>query len=126
VTLLLTFSASDSAVATLGPRPRFLFDGEVIRAAPGGEPLATHSEHAWQIRGQRYVRLDCNAPVRVHFLAADGSSSIMLGPFVHLSCVDGVCYVDREVFAVVDRAASDWYSIVTERHWPTMVLAPAA
>ena len=125
MSLILTFSASTAAVHTIGPFEQFCFEGETIRAQPGGEALAVHRSHAWEANGQRFVRMDCNAPVRAHLLAPDGSRSRTFGPFVHLSCIDGVCYVDREVFAVVDRGQDDWYVIPDERHWAILVVTPA-
>lgn len=124
--LVLTFSASSAASATVGPFPEIRFEGETIRAHPGGEILAVHREHKWEVAGARYVRLDCNASVYVQFVAKDGSSSQRAGPFTHLSCINGVCYVDREVFAIVDRTKDDWYAIAAEQHWYAMVLSPAA
>lgn len=125
MSLVLTFSARSGEVHTFGPAAQFCFEGETIRTRPGGEALAVHRSHAWEVDGRRFVRMDCSAPVEVRFLAADGARSQTFGPFVHLSCVDGVCYVDREVFAVVDRGHDDWYSIAAERHWPVMVVTPA-
>lgn len=125
MSLLLIFSATTPAAVTFGPFQEIRFDGETIRTSPGGQPLAVHRSHAWEVGAERYVRVDCSAPVTVHFVARDGAASAKLGPFAHLSCVDGVCYVDREVFAVVDRALDDWYSIKTERHWATMVVTAA-
>jgi hypothetical protein len=124
--LVLTFSATSTASASLGPFPEVWFDGETIRARPDGDALAVHRSHAWEVNGGRYVRLDCNLPVCVRFVGENGSSSEKQGPFTHLSCIDGVCYVDREVFAVVDRTQDDWYAISAERHWHAMVLSPAA
>ena len=122
--LLLNFSATTPAATSVGPYSEYRLEGETIRAVPGGEVLAEHKSHAWMVKGERYLRLDCSAPVYVQLFAKQGSSSARLGPFGHLSFVDGVCYADREVFAVADRVSHDWYHLGTERHWAAMVLTP--
>jgi hypothetical protein len=126
MSLFLTFSGTSTATASLGPFPEVWFEGETIRARADGDALAVHRSHTWEVNGGRYVRVDCNVPVYVRFVAQNGSSSERKGPFIHLSCINGVCYVDREVFAIVDRTQDDWYAISAERHWHAMVLSPAA
>jgi hypothetical protein len=42
----------------------------------------------------------------------------------HVSCVDGVAYVDRRIFAVVDRERSDWYLLRQGEHQAVLVLRP--
>jgi hypothetical protein len=41
-----------------------------------------------------------------------------------VSFVDGVAYVEHQIFAFVDRSISDWYSHENEMHWPIMIVEP--
>ena len=91
MSLLLTFSATSTATASLGPFPEVWFDGETIRARADGDALAVHRSHTWEVNGGRYVRVDCNVPVYVHFVGKDGSPSERKGPCTHLSCIMQWC-----------------------------------
>ena len=107
-----------------GPYPWLRFEGEIIRAEPGGPVIARHEHHQWQVDGERYNRLECECRVLLHFERVDGSRSRTFGPYESVSFIDGVAYVDHRIFAFVDRSIVDWYCHEDERHWPLMIIQP--
>jgi len=120
----LTFQRDTSPPKRKGPYRLVRFEGEVIRAEPGGPAVAKHEHHEWIVDGAPYSRLqiDCRASVR--FERVDGERSQRYGPYSSVSFVDGVAYVEHQIFAFVDRSISDWYSHENERHWPIMIVEP--
>lgn len=123
--LSISFGGTFGGSRQLGPFPCLRFEGEVIRAAPGGPVIARHQARAWVVEGKGYTRLDCDARVCLHLERIDGTASKTYGAFESFSCVDGVAYADRDIFAFVDRGLGDWYCRDDERHWPLLVVAPA-
>jgi hypothetical protein len=107
-----------------GPFPEVRADGEALRA-PDGRVIAKHHDHAWFVGSQKFFRIDCDGPVRVHFENADGERSQELGPFFHFSSADGVMFGDGQICAHVDVDACLWYCRVGDRYWKEMVVVPA-
>jgi hypothetical protein len=108
-----------------GPYYRLRFEGETVRAEAGGPALAKHDHHEWHVDGAPYSRLQIDCRASVHFERIDGSRSEPYGPYANVSFVDGIAYVEHEIFAFVDRSIRDWYSHENEQHWPLMVVEPA-
>ena len=121
----LTFQRDTAPPKRKGPYRVVRFEGEVIRAEPGGPPISKHEYHEWHVDGAPYSRLqiDCRASVR--FERVDGARSKRYGPYANVSFVDGVAYVEHQIFAFVDRSIGDWYSHENEMHWPIMLVEPA-
>jgi hypothetical protein len=107
-----------------GPFREVRADGELLRA-PGGEVIATHRDHCWYVDAQKFFRIDCDGPVRVHFENPDGERSDERGPFFHFSSADGIAYGDGQICAHVDVDACLWYCHTGERYWKEMVVLPA-
>lgn len=125
-TLELSFASAFSGCKKRGPFARLRFEGEVLREIMGGPIIAKHEDHQWVLNGDRYTRIDCDCRVMVHFERVDGSASRTYGPFESFSCSDGIAYTDRKLFAFVDRSIVDWYCHDNGRHWPLMIVVPAA
>lgn len=114
----LTFESATGVSVGKGPYARLRFEGECVRAEPGGAVVAEHRSHRWVVDGDDFLRLDVDVPVRV---GGDGEA----GAEGHFSCVDGIAYVERNVYAVADRTRGDWYVLRDERHHPVLTLEPA-
>ena len=78
--MLLTFNKPDSTATSLG----------VFKAL------------RWQVRGEDYLRLDCEGPVLVTFLNGPREKSKEFRPYAHFSSVDGIAYADHHVFCHLD------------------------
>ena len=107
-----------------GPFPEVRADGEFLRA-PDGQVIAKHHDHCWYVGPDKYFRIDCDGPVRVHFEDGEGKRSAELGPFFHFSSADGISYGDGQIIAHIDVDACLWYCHQSESHWKEMVVAPA-
>jgi len=124
--IVLKFSPTVGSEVTKGPFPRIRVEGEVMRADPGGPVIAYHDDHHWQVDGRSYSRLDCDCPaVQVYFERIDGTRSKIYGPLKDFSFVDGIAYMEHQVFAFADRSIIDWYCHADGQHWPLMVIEPA-
>jgi hypothetical protein len=124
--LTLAFSeAAPGPVVHRGPFEEIRCDCEQMRGGSDGPVIAEHREHAWFIGSQRFFRIDCDHPVRVHFEDAQGNRSQVFGPFFHFSSADGLAYADGEICAHIDVDASRWYCHRDETYWKEMVVEPA-
>jgi hypothetical protein len=74
----------------------------------------------WCVAGEEFLRLDVEPAVVVTWEGFRGSQSTT----GQLHCVDGVVYIDRRMFAVVDRERGDWYLKREGRHHRVLVLEP--
>jgi hypothetical protein len=118
--LRLVFRASTPQSVSKGPVGGFRLDRELV-IDEQGTTLARHHDHAWQVDGGRYLRLDCADATTIQFERATGSSAVY-GPFTHFSSTDGICYADHEVFAHYDEAVRCWFSHRDRDYWPAMVV----
>jgi hypothetical protein len=115
----------DTATQRKGPYACVRLEGEIIRAEVGGPVIARHEGHEWQVEGEKCGRMTIDCRVVVHFERIDGTQSEKYGPYESVSFIDGVAYVDHQIFAFVDRSIIDWYCHEDERHWPLMIISPA-
>ena len=125
---MLTLAFSETAPAPVvhrGPFEQIRCDCEQMRGGTDGPVIAEHKEHAWFIGAQRFFRIDCDNPVRVHFEDAQGKRSQDFGPFFHFSSADGLAYADGEICAHIDVDAERWYCHRDETYWKEMVVEPA-
>jgi hypothetical protein len=120
----LTFLRDTAPPKRKGPYRAVRFEGEAIRAEPGGPAIAKHEHHEWHVDGAPYTRLQIDCRAAVWFERVDGARSKRYGPYGCVSFVNGVAYVEHQVFAFVDRSIRDWYSHENEMHWSIMIVEP--
>lgn len=122
--MLVVFKKRDGTTLALGPFKALRFQGGELHASDG-QLLAKHEKHHWQVRGEAYLRLDCEGPVTIAFLDAAGQPARQLGPYAHFSSVDGIAYRDHEVFCHLDESTNRWHLRTERRDWPVLVVADA-
>jgi hypothetical protein len=120
--MVVTFEKLDGTTLSLGPFKALRFEGPQLRAVDGPS-IAVHESHHWQVRGEDYLRLDCQGPLTITFLDEAGEASRQFGPYAHFSSVDGIAYRDHEVFCHLDKATQLWHVGAERRDWPVMVIA---
>jgi hypothetical protein len=118
----LVFAGPSGPTLKKGPYAAFCLQGETLREKVGAEPIAVHEDHHWQLEGRTFSRLDCDCRITIHLTRVDGKLSQTYGPFESFSCMDGVAYVDHELFAFADRSIGDWYCHADGRHWAIIVI----
>jgi len=124
-TITVTFSGRSGAEVRKGPFPVLRLESEVL-VDPGGTVIGRHQDHHWEVDGVAYTRLecDCNDGFNVHFERGHDARSKIYGPLQSFSFVDGIAYMNRQVFAFADRSIVDWYCHEDGQHWPVMVIEP--
>lgn len=110
--MLLNFQKTLGPSLCKGPFERIVFEGKTLREKPGGPIIATHLPHTWAVDGEDFLRLDVEPPVVVSWEGFAGSPSTT----GHLSCVNGIAFIDRRIFAVADRERGDWYLLREGQH----------
>jgi hypothetical protein len=121
--MLLTFEKSGGESITLGPLKTLRLDGEELRELQGGPVLARHEGHSWTVQGQSYLRLDYEGPVTIKFEdSRTGRTSATYGPFMHLSSVDGMTYLNHELFCQLNSETHLWYFRQENTEWPTVLI----
>jgi len=121
----LVFASGRGTTVRKGPYRSFVLQGETLRERVGGEPIAVHEGHHWHVDGKTYTRVDCDYGIRIHLSRVDGKLSKEHGPFKYFSCVDGIAYADRAVFAFADRTIGDWYCHADGQHWAIVIVEQA-
>ena len=119
--ILLTFTKATGGEIKKGPFASVRFEGERIVDGETGEAIAAHLPHGWTVDGEAYLRLDVSQPVSVTWTGYGGGA----GTNGHLSCVNGVAYIDRRILGFVDRERNDWYLLREGRHQPFFAISPA-
>jgi hypothetical protein len=120
VPILLKFEKAHGPSISVGPFNAIVFERETIRAQTGGPVIATHLPDCWSVAGEEFLRLDVEPSVVVTWEGFRGSPSTT----GQLHCIDGVAYIDRRMFAVVDRERGDWYLKREGRHHRVLMLEP--
>jgi hypothetical protein len=82
--------------------------------------IAAHLPHCWTVDGGDFERLDVDPPVVVSWEGFPGAPSTT----GHLSWANGIAYIDRRMFAIVDRERRDWYLVREAQHHPILLLQP--
>jgi hypothetical protein len=123
--ITLTFWQSTPNSLTKGPMKSFRVERELLYEEPGRALIAQHAEHAWIIEGVRYLRIDCAARVMLRF-EDDGRISNSYGPFDHLSFGDGICFVERELFATFHEDKTRWFFHRQKEYWASIVVSASA
>jgi hypothetical protein len=120
--MVVTFEKLDGTTLSLGPFKALRFEGRELSAVDGPS-IAVHESHHWLVRGEDYLRLDCEGPLTITFLDAAGTASRQFGPYAHFSSVDGIAYRDHQVFCHLDEATNRWHLRAEQRDWPVMLIA---
>jgi hypothetical protein len=125
--MLVTFKKRHAGALSVGPFKALCFEGAELRAGDGdgGEPIARHEKHQWQVHGEEFLRLDCDGPLTLVFLDGAGKASRQFGPCAHFSSVGGIAYRDHEVFCHLDEQTNRWYVPVERREWAVLLVEEA-
>jgi hypothetical protein len=116
--ILLRFQKAHGPSISKGPFESIVFERGTVREHKGGPIIAEHLPQYWAVDGEDFLRLDVEPPVLVtweRFLGAPSTTG-------QLHCVDSVAYLDRRMFAVIDRQHGDWYLLREGRHQPVLML----
>jgi hypothetical protein len=125
VNLIFSNVHPSNAPVALGPFNVIRITVAGMRAGANDSILTRYHKHQWEVDGASYFRLDCTAPVAVHFeRSADRSNKY--GPYKRFSAVNGLAYGDDKVIAFMDHKSDEWLYYDSGYHWPTIVISKAA
>jgi len=103
-----------------GPFDSIVLERETVRVRRGGPVIAMHLPHTWTVDGGEFLRLDIEPAVAVTWEGFAGTPSTT----GHFSSVNGIAYIDRRIFAVVDRQQGDWYLLREGVHQAVLCIEP--
>ena len=123
--LTVVFASGATRSQVVGPLPGICLERDVLRDTPGGNTIARHRDHAWELPSGRYSRLDCDGRLAVHFERLDRrDQSQIFGPYQHFSFVDGMAYVNGRIFAFLDTEETGWFCYEDGQTWDVMHVSP--
>jgi hypothetical protein len=128
MSLTLVFGRPVGGPGLCGPYQRLYFRGAAIFADEHPEPVARHERHRWLLLCQRhegphFTRIDIHGVATLHFQRK--AAEVNYGPYSSLSLVNGVLYVDSNVFGFEDAERHDWYCTQDRAHWDEVIVRPA-
>lgn len=129
MSLVVVFGRPTGAPYKSATYNRLTFRGPALFADDHPEPIARHERHHWTPAEAKnkevyYTRLDIAGPLCLQFRR--GQAGTNYGPYSAYSMVDGVGYVEGNVFAFEDVERVDWYCIQDRMHWDTLSISPVS
>ncbi|HXJ09011.1 MAG TPA: hypothetical protein VNH12_05850 [Burkholderiales bacterium] len=124
----IVFSNPSGPTHTLGPLQQIHLRARSheLRELLDGPVLATESKFGWSIKGGKYSRFDCETGCYVTLEGGKGKlASQRYGPFRSFSSLNGLKYVDHQLFCIYDESVEDWYGYESGQHWDTLLVTPA-
>jgi hypothetical protein len=121
LTIHVKFQNTRGSAVARGPFSSIVLEGETVREKRGGAVIARHLPHSWTVDGAEFLRLDVEPIVKVTWDGFAGSPSTT----GHFSSVNGIAFIDRRMFAVVDRQQRDWYLLREGFHQALLCLEVA-
>ena len=101
---------------SLGPAPSYLISGDVLCVGPAWTVAAVYRNHAWEVRGRRFVRLDFigQGLLLSNFGCVPDASVERFGPFDEVLLADGTLFADDRPFSKFVEETVAWYIYETK------------
>jgi hypothetical protein len=96
----------------------FVLQGAEV-ATPTGDTVACQVKDQWQIKDERFLHLECEAPLACLF-ESDGQTRERCGPFQGVTIARGVMWSGVHSIAVLQK--DGWHSLLTSHTWPRIRL----
>jgi hypothetical protein len=127
MSLSVIFGRPQGGPGLCGPYQRLDIKGAAMFADQHAEPIARHERHSWAIlckrhEGPHFTRIDIHGLAQLHFQRKEAETNY--GPYGSVSLVNGVLYVDSDVFGFQDASRNDWYCTQDRQHWDTLTITP--
>lgn len=123
-TIRAVFSNPTGPTHTLGPLRQLHLRDRLLREFHDGPVLAEDSNYRWLIDGRKYSRFDCDEECNVTLARDRDQASKTYGPFPSFSSLDGLKFVDHQMFCHYDEATKDWYGYQSGEHWDVLLVDP--
>ena len=109
----------------LGPLKQLHLRRRVLREFADGPVLAEDTNYRWQVNGGKYSRFDCDTECKVTLARDRDKASKAYGPYSGFSSLNGLKFVDHQLFCVYDESTKDWYGYQSGEHWDDITVVPA-
>ena len=123
-TFSAVFSNPSGPTYTLGPLKQLYLRGHVVREFHDGPVLAQSDNYRWIVDGGKYSRFDCDTECNVTLARDRDKARKTYGPFPGFSSLNGLKFVDHQLFAVYDESTNDWYGYQSGEHWDELTVVP--
>lgn len=119
----VVFSNPTGSNFSLGPLTGVYLQGRELRESRDGAVLATDSNFRWITQGGSFSRFDCD--VRCYVQLENGRERVRYGPYRGFSSLNGLKFVDHQLFCVYDEQHKDWYGYESGQHWDAILVIAA-
>lgn len=109
---------------TLGPLKQIYLSGRAVREFRDGPVLAEDDNFRWRVNGARYSRFDCDIECNVTLARDRDNATKTYGPFPSFSSLNGLKFVDHQLFCLYDETMNDWYGYQSGEHWDHLTVVP--
>lgn len=124
-TISVVFSNPVGPSHTAGPFKQLYMRGRALREFADGPILAADNNYRWIVNGARYSRFDCDTQCTVTLARDKDKARKTYGPYPNFSSLNGLKFVDHQLFCVYDETMKDWYGYQSGEHWDELIVVPA-
>ena len=122
--LSVVFSNMLGQTYTLDPLTQIYLKNRELRETADSPVLATDTDYRWHTKGGIFSRFDCAQTCHVT-LERSGGGTKRYGPYRHFSSLNGLKFVDHQLFCNYDEQHKDWYGYDSGQHWDVVRVMPA-
>jgi hypothetical protein len=124
MSISVLFSNPAGPSCTLGPFKQLLLHNRNLQEFRDGPILAKDENSRWKVDGGQYSRFDCDTECKVTLARDRDNRSESYGPYPGFSSLNGLKFVDHQLFAVYDESTKDWYGYQSGEHWDDLIVVP--
>lgn len=123
--LEVVFNNPTGSSYTLGPLKQLHLRDCLLREFHDGPVLAKDLNFRWVVNGAQYSRFDCDRECKVTLGRDQDQASKTYGPYRGFSSLNGLKFVDHQLFCVYDETTKDWYGYLSGAHWDVLTVSPS-
>src|SRR6478735_8596137 len=124
-TISVVFSNPVGPSYSLGPLKQLHLRGRELREFRDGPVLANDDAYRWTVKdGGKYSRFDCDKECSVTLARDRDQARKTYGPFQGFSSLNGLKFVDHQLFCLYDETMKDWYGYQSGEHWDEITVVP--
>jgi hypothetical protein len=122
--LCVRFGLGPNNSMTLGPAPSYLISGDVFCIGPLWSVAAVYRDHAWEVRGRRFVRFNFigQGATLANLDRAPNEPVGRFGPFDEVLVADGALFANDRPFAKFVEERFAWYFYETKTYLLNIII----
>ena len=123
-TISVVFSNPTGPSYTVSPLKQLHLRGRMLREFHDGPVIARDDNYRWYVEGGQFSRFDCDTECNVTLARDRDKASKTYGPYPGFSGLDGLKFVDHQLFCLYDETMKDWYGYQSGEHWDDLIVVP--